>query len=136
AHHVDRKDLELQVTSLDGYCALRTTSIDTKRPAIVGQQLTHAEGRTVSEDKPAEDGTLAHHMEHLAATADDVVDMLSRPHEAGEIHPEALAHAAHLQTSLRDVIHALLHHDHLAIKSDDVWKALTVKHRGSTEEIS
>ena len=90
----------------------------------------------MSDDKPAEDGTLAHHLEHLAATADDVVDMLSRPHEAGEIHPEALTRAAHLQTSLRDVIHALLHHEHLAIKADDVWKLLTVKHTGSSDTIN
>ncbi len=90
----------------------------------------------MSDDKPAEDGTLAHHLEHLAATADDVVEMLSRSHDSGEIHPEALTNAAHLQTSLREVIHALLHHEHLAIKGDDVWKALTVKHKGSPDAIS
>ncbi|MBT8240628.1 MAG: hypothetical protein KJN63_05320 [Acidimicrobiia bacterium] len=90
----------------------------------------------MTEEEAAEDGTLAHHLEHLAATADDVVGMLNRSHEAGEIHPEALTQAAHLQTSLRDVIHALLHHEHLAIKADDVWKVLTVKHTGDSDEIN
>ncbi len=56
--------------------------------------------------------------------------MISREHDGGEIHPEALANAEHLATSLREVIHALTHHDHLAMSSDDVWKALTVKHEG------
>ncbi len=79
----------------------------------------------------AEDGTLAHHLTHLAATADDVIEFLSQPHEHAEIHPEALAKSEHLATSLRDIIDALLHHEHLAMSSDDVWKALTVKHTGS-----
>ncbi len=77
----------------------------------------------------AEDGTLAHHLTHLAATADDVITFLSRRHEEPEIHPEALAKSEHLATSLREVINALLHHDHLAMTSDDVWKTLTRKHR-------
>jgi hypothetical protein len=89
----------------------------------------------VTEKESAEDEALVHHLEHLAATADDVVELLSRPHQSGEIHPEALAEAAHLQTSLRDVISALLHHEHLAIKGDDVWKALTVKHTRRSDEI-
>ena len=89
-----------------------------------------------AEDQAAEDDTLATHLEHLAATADDVVHMISRSHTAGEIHPEALRKAAHLQTSLRDVIHALLHHEHLAIKGDDIWKTLTRKHNASDDAIS
>lgn len=76
-----------------------------------------------------EDGTLAHHLAHLAASADDLAEMINREHEEGEIHPEALANAEHLATSLKDVIHALTHHEHLAMSSDDVWKALTVKHK-------
>ncbi len=89
----------------------------------------------MTKDEAAEDDTLAEHLEHLAATADDVVDMITRSHTAGEIHPEALTQAAHLQTSLRDVIHALLHHEHLAIKGDDIWKTLTRKHTKSDDAI-
>ncbi len=74
------------------------------------------------------DGTLAHHLAKLAATADDLSLTLNRPHENSEIHPEALAKSEHLSTSLKDVIHALTQHEHLAMSSDDVWKALTVKH--------
>ena len=85
-------------------------------------------------NEPApEDGTLAHHLTHLAATADDVIEFLSTPHDHAEIHPEALAKSAHLATSLRDVIDALLHHEHLAMTSDDVWKTLTVKHRAADD---
>ena len=81
-------------------------------------------------DTPAaEDGTLAHHLEHLAASVDDVVAMLNRHHEEGEIHPEALPKAEHVSASLKEVIHALTHHEHLAMTSDDVWKALTIKHK-------
>ncbi len=76
-----------------------------------------------------ENGTLAHHLAHLAATADDLSAFLNRPHEEGEIHPDALAKSEQLSTSLKDVIHALTHHEHLAMSSDDVWKALTVKHQ-------
>ncbi len=79
-------------------------------------------------DKELDEGTLAHHLINLAASADDVAAMLTRPHTAGEIHSEAVAKAEHLSTSLHDVIHALTHHEHLAMTSDDVWKALTRKH--------
>ncbi len=85
----------------------------------------------VSADLP-EEGTLAHHLAHLAADADDVVAMLSRPHaEGGDIHPEALPTAERLQTSLHDVLHALADHEHLAMSADDVWKVLTRKHQAS-----
>ena len=81
----------------------------------------------------AEEGTLANHLSHLAATADDVITYLSRPHEEAEIHPEALAKSEHLATSLKEVIAALTHHEHLAMTSDDVWKTLTVKHRAAED---
>lgn len=82
-----------------------------------------------SGSEEAEHGTLAHHLEHIAADADDVVAMLTRNHdEGGDIHPEALPKAARLQTSLREVIRALIHHDHLAMKSDDVWAVFTREH--------
>ena len=76
-------------------------------------------------------GTLAHHLEHLRADAEDVEAMLTVAHsEGGDVHPEALAKSARLQTSLADVIHALTHHEHLAADADDVWKMLTVEHTG------
>ena len=78
-------------------------------------------------DAGTEEGTLAHHLAYLAATADDVSGYLNQPH-GGEIHPEALAKSEHLATSIKDVIHALTEHEHLAMTKDDVWKALTVKH--------
>ncbi|MEQ8719178.1 MAG: hypothetical protein RIE08_16330 [Acidimicrobiales bacterium] len=78
---------------------------------------------------PDQPGTLRHHLEHLAADADDVVAMLTRRHaEGGDIHPEPLAKAERLQTSLREVIDALTHHEHLAMGADDVWAMLTRKH--------
>lgn len=80
-----------------------------------------------------EDGTLAHHLTHLAASADDLVEMINRPHKGGEIHPEALPASEHLAASLKDVIHALTHHEHLAMDSDDVWKTLSRKHQGRTD---
>ena len=83
----------------------------------------------MADDQTPEDSTLAHHLTHLAATADDVADLLGRAHKEGEIDPQALGKAAHLSTSLKDVIHALTHHEHLVMSSDDVWKALTVKHK-------
>ena len=83
----------------------------------------------MADDQTSEDETLANHLIHLAATADDVAALLNRPHAEGEIHPEALGKAEHLSTSLKDIIYALTHHEHLAMSSDDVWKALTVKHR-------
>jgi len=82
----------------------------------------------------ATDDTLAKHLSHVAATADDLTAMLNRPHELGEIHPEALEKSEHLATSLKAVIHALTEHEHLAMSSDDVWKALTVKHRDHGDE--
>ena len=84
-----------------------------------------------------EQGTLAHHLEHLAADADDVLAMLEVQHSAGgDIHPEALGKAERLQTSLRDVVDALTHHEHLAMDSDDVWNALTAKHKAHNTGIS
>ena len=83
-----------------------------------------------------DDATLAHHLTRLAADADDVVAMLSAHHaDGGDIGPEALGTASRLQTSLHDVVHALTHHDHLAMSSDDVWAALTTKHRGHDGEL-
>ena len=81
-------------------------------------------------DPSVEDGSLAHHLAHLAATADDVAAFLNRDHETSEIHPETLKKSEHLVASLRDVIYALTHNEHLAMTSDDVWKALTLKHKG------
>lgn len=75
------------------------------------------------------DGTLAHHLSELASTADGLKLKLAEPRPGGEIHPEALGEAAKLSTSLSAVIHALTHHEHLALGADDVWKALTVEHR-------
>ena len=84
----------------------------------------------------AEPGTLSHHLEHLAADADDVRAMLSRPHsEGGDVHPEALVKADKVATSLREVIDALLHHEHLAMSSDDVWHSMTIKHRESSGDV-
>ena len=79
---------------------------------------------------PQED-TLADHLEHLAMTADDVASFMQRAHEEGEIHPEALPKAEKLPLSIREVIHAILHHphlEHLAMDREDVWKQLTLKH--------
>ena len=89
------------------------------------------EGPMNSEDKisPEEPKALARHLKHLAADADDVLAMLQVQHsEGGDIHPEALGKAERLQTSLRDVIEALTHHEPLAMDSKDIWNALTVKH--------
>ncbi|MFV0259600.1 MAG: hypothetical protein ACK5PP_14285 [Acidimicrobiales bacterium] len=73
--------------------------------------------------------SLATHLDHLAADADDVVAMLNRQHDAGgDIHPEALPKAARLQTSLKQVIEALRTHPHLAASSDDVWAMLNRQH--------
>lgn len=82
----------------------------------------------MSTEDPSDEGTLARHLEHLAATADDVAAMLSRPHPEAEIRPEALAKSEQLSTSLKEVIYALTHLEHLAMTGDDVWKALTIKH--------
>ena len=77
--------------------------------------------------------TLAHHLGHLAADADDVMAMLASQHaDGGDIHPEAMHKAERLQTSLHDVIQALTRHEHLAMGSDDVWSALTRKHNDET----
>lgn len=83
-------------------------------------------------DQNHEDGTLAHHLAYLAATADDVAGYLNEP-RGGEIHPEALAQSEHLATSIKDVIHALTQHEHLAMTKDDVWKALSVKHNSRND---
>lgn len=84
----------------------------------------------------SEPGTLAHHLEHLSADAEDVAAMLTAKHaEDGDIHPEALAKSERLSTSLKDVIHALTHHEHLAMGSDDVWTGLTRDHHAADGEI-
>ncbi|NNF53938.1 MAG: hypothetical protein HKN03_05785 [Acidimicrobiales bacterium] len=81
--------------------------------------------------------TLASHLEHLAADADDIVAMLTVDHDQeGDIHPEALAKSERLQTSLREVIRALTHHDRLAMKADDVWAVLSVKHEDHDSGVS
>lgn len=85
-------------------------------------------------DKTPQEGTLPHHLEHLAMTADDVAEMLNRPHSENEINPEALAKSAKLATSLREVVDSLMqHHEHLAAEPSDVWKMLTVKHTESDD---
>lgn len=79
--------------------------------------------------KETEPDSLAHHLGHLAADADDLAEFLTREHNAsGDIHPEALGKSERLATSLRDIIHALTKHEHLAMGPDDVWRALNVKH--------
>lgn len=78
--------------------------------------------------------TLAQHLGHLAADADDIKDFLTRQHDdGGDIHPEALGKAERLSTSIRDVINALREHEHLAINADDVWGALSVRHRAGDD---
>ena len=77
-----------------------------------------------------EDDSLAHHLEHLRADAADVQALLTASHrDGGDVHPEALAKSARLQTSLADVIYALTHHEHLAMDADDAWKLLTIEHK-------
>jgi hypothetical protein len=74
--------------------------------------------------------SLAQHLGHLAADADDIKELLTRRHhEGGDIHPEALGKADRLATGLRDVIGALGEHEHLAMTADDVWAALSIRHR-------
>lgn len=80
-----------------------------------------------------EEGTLANHLEHLAADADDLSELLSRSHEsAGDIHPDALGRSEKLATNLRAVIDALGKHEHLAMGADDVWAMLTREHRSGS----
>ena len=81
---------------------------------------------------PQEPETLAQHLGHLAADADDIKQLITRQHDAGgDIHPEALGKADRLSTSIRDVINALHEHEHLAMTADDVWSVLSVRHRAS-----
>lgn len=78
-----------------------------------------------------EPGTLAHHLSQLHADAAHVEEMLHEhvpPAEGPLIHPEALVKSAKLQTSLSQIIHALTHHEHLVMTSDDVWEMLTLGH--------
>lgn len=85
----------------------------------------------MSDEQPQDQDleTLAHHLGHLAADADDVMALLTTQHaEGGDIHPEAMHKAERLQTSLHEVIHALTRHEHLAMSADDVWTALSRKH--------
>ncbi len=79
---------------------------------------------------PLVPSTLASHLGHLEADLDDIVAMLTLHHdEGGDIHPEARAKAQHLRASLGDVVTALTeHHERLAMSTDDIWAALTVKH--------
>jgi len=94
--------------------------------AKIGSTSDYHEAKMTDTPEPS---SLAHHLSHLAADADDVEAFLSRAHvEGGDIHPEALGKSERLATSLRDVIHALTEHEHLAMGADDVWKGLTVKH--------
>jgi len=68
------------------------------------------------------------------ADAEDIEALLTRAHtEGGDVHPEALGKSERLATSLRDVIHALTEHEHLAMGADDVWKTLTVKHSRNSD---
>ncbi|CCM65644.1 MULTISPECIES: hypothetical protein [Candidatus Neomicrothrix] len=79
--------------------------------------------------------TLAHHLGHLAADADDVMAMLTAHHaEGGDLHQDALAKTERLQSSLHDVIHALTRHEHLAMGSDDVWAMLSRKHDPKSDD--
>ncbi len=83
-----------------------------------------------------ESDSLAGHLEHLAADADDLQAMLGRQHsEEGEIHLEALGASERLATSLRKVIDALRHHEPLAMDSSDVWKLLNRDHTEGGEGI-
>jgi hypothetical protein len=82
-------------------------------------------------EEPNAKNAMTQHLEHLAADADDVFELLTRQHEAGgDLHPEALPKAARLRTSLHDVLQEVSHHEHLAMGADDVWQALTRKHYG------
>ena len=68
------------------------------------------------------------------ADAEDIEALLTRAHtEGGDVHPEALGKSERHATSLRDVIHALTEHEHLAMGADDVWKGLTIKHSGKND---
>ncbi len=80
--------------------------------------------------KPSDDDvSLADHLSTLADDASGLSALLNAEHSAeGDIHPEALVKAAKLETSLREVIKALTHHEHLAMGADDIWKALSVEH--------
>jgi len=88
----------------------------------------------MTDDSPAEH-TLPHHLEHLAMTADDIVALVTRAHQEGEIHPEVLAKSEKLAVGLREVVNELVHRDEsgLAAQPSDVWKMLTAKHRGSED---
>ena len=101
--------------------------------ALLSERLRKRTSQVSEEPPTPEAGTLANHLEHLAVEVDDVIALLNRQHEEGEIHPEALPRVEHVSTSLRDVIHALTHHDHLAMTGDDVWTALTLKHKKQTD---
>jgi hypothetical protein len=82
------------------------------------------------ESTAPEEGTLAHHLITLADDAQGLSAMLNADHDPeGDIHPEALQKAAHLETSLREIIKALTHHEHLAMGPDDVWKVLNADHK-------
>jgi len=83
----------------------------------------------MAENPTQTDGTLAHHLAQLASTADSLEARLAEPSSDSAIHPEALGEAAKLSTSLGAIVHALTHHEHLAMGVDDVWKLLTIEHR-------
>jgi hypothetical protein len=79
------------------------------------------------QDEPKE---VTHHIEQLAADADDLMALLTRQHEeGGDLHPEALGKAARLQTSLHAVLNALTKHEHIAMGAEDVWRTFSREHR-------
>lgn len=85
-------------------------------------------------DSASADDRLDHHLERLAVDADDIAAFLTAEHDPeGDIRPEALGKAEGLATSLREVIHALTHHEHLAMKADDVWRAISRRHQGKDD---
>lgn len=98
---------------------------------MTGPTTSDQDDPTMSDQPDPE--TLAHHLGHLAADADDVTAMLTSQHaDGGDIHPEAMHKSERLQASLHDVINALTHHDHLAMDADDVWATLSRKHHDNS----
>lgn len=90
----------------------------------------------MTDEHTDDEEALTAHLSQLAMTADDVVSMLTRHHNEDEIHPEALPKAEHLAASIQDVVQALRdmrHHEPLAMTSEDVWRALTVKHKDHSD---
>ena len=93
----------------------------------------------MTDETTEEPGTMTDHLDHLAVTADDIVAFLTREHEEGEIHSDALPKAERLALGLKDMIKAIREHthlEHLAVSKDDVWRMLTVKHRVEDDAIT